>query len=56
MKKRRLKSWVEVALVVLALASCFTMLYALDNAEQKRAYAEGRTQKYYTSTGDVYYK
>lgn len=55
-KRKRLRSWVKVVLVALVLVSCVSGLQLQNNAEQERAYAEGRTQKCYTSTGDVYYK
>lgn len=54
--KKRLRSWVKVVLIVFMLVNCLTILQWQNNTEKERAYAEGRTQKYYTSTGDVYYK
>lgn len=60
MKKRKLKNWVKVVItsvvVAIAFISCYKALAYLDELERDRAYAEGRYEEHYTSTGDIYYK
>lgn len=60
MKKRKLKKWVKISILLIGglifIAFGCKILRYQDDFEKNKAYAEGRFEKCYTKTGDVYYK